>query len=81
VYASVFLELTHLVGFPLMPKRTFLRPQNKSKTSKIVDVDVMTVSNERMFTVTGQDVSIHPLFGLYRKHSHLVCLLLTPSSI
>ena len=31
-------------GFPLTPKRTFSRPQNRSKTSKVVDAIVLSVS-------------------------------------
>jgi len=49
-------------GFPLTPKRTFLRPQNRSKTYKIVGV--ITASNEHTSNILGQDVSIHPLLDI-----------------
>src|SRR6218665_1074233 len=50
-------------GFPLTPKRTFIGPKNRSKTSKIVCV--IAVSNEyKSNLIQGQDKSIRPLFGL-----------------
>ena len=51
-------------GFPLTSKQTFLRPQNRSKTPKIVGIIV--VSSEDMHKILGQNVSrpIRLLFGL-----------------
>src|SRR6218665_147813 len=40
------------------PKRTFLRPYNRSKTSKIVGV--IAISNEHTSKILGQDLSVRP---------------------
>ena len=57
------------LGFPLTPKQAYLCPQNRSKTSKIVDA--LAVSYEYTSKILGQeltDVSIRPLLGLEWKH-------------
>jgi len=52
-------NVTH-PGFPSTPKWTFLRPQNRSKTFKIVGVNAF--SNEYTSKILDKDANIVMLF-------------------
>src|SRR6218665_325249 len=46
----------------IRPKRTFLRSQNRSKTSKIVGVGLIAVRNEYVSKILNQEVKLYELF-------------------